>query len=75
MSASTVQDQARMAELRERGTYLGDRLRECDVVMKGGITSGVLYPLAVCELATHVPDAQRRRHLGRRHRGRRGRGR
>lgn len=24
---------------------------ECDVVMKGGITSGVLYPLAVCELA------------------------
>jgi Patatin-like phospholipase len=26
-----------------------DRL--CDVVMKGGITSGVVYPLAVCELA------------------------
>lgn len=26
--------------------------RECDVVMKGGITSGVLYPLAVCELAS-----------------------
>lgn len=25
---------------------------ECDVVMKGGITSGVLYPLAVCELAS-----------------------
>lgn len=25
--------------------------RECDVVMKGGITSGVVYPLAVCELA------------------------
>jgi hypothetical protein len=24
---------------------------ECDVVMKGGITSGVIYPLAVCELA------------------------
>ncbi|HEX5620745.1 MAG TPA: hypothetical protein VFX51_20155 [Solirubrobacteraceae bacterium] len=24
----------------------------CDVVMKGGITSGVVYPLAVCELAT-----------------------
>lgn len=24
---------------------------ECDVVMKGGITSGVVYPLAVCELA------------------------
>ncbi|HEU4539791.1 MAG TPA: hypothetical protein VFR23_01565 [Jiangellaceae bacterium] len=26
--------------------------RECDVVMKGGITSGVIYPLAVCQLAT-----------------------
>jgi predicted acylesterase/phospholipase RssA len=24
---------------------------ECDVIMKGGITSGVVYPLAVCELA------------------------
>lgn len=23
----------------------------CDVVMKGGITSGVVYPLAICELA------------------------
>jgi len=31
-------------------TYQAPR-RECDVVMKGGITSGVLYPLAVCELA------------------------
>ncbi len=26
--------------------------RQCDIVMKGGITSGVVYPLAVCELAT-----------------------
>ncbi len=25
--------------------------RRCDIVMKGGITSGVVYPLAVCELA------------------------
>ena len=25
---------------------------ECDLVMKGGITSGVIYPLAVCQLAT-----------------------
>jgi len=25
--------------------------RSCDVVMKGGITSGVVYPHAVCELA------------------------
>ena len=25
--------------------------RACDVVMKGGITSGVVYPHALCELA------------------------
>src|SRR3712207_2244044 len=25
--------------------------RQCDIVMKGGITSGVVYPKAVCELA------------------------
>ena len=25
---------------------------DCDILMKGGITSGVIYPLAVCELAT-----------------------
>jgi predicted acylesterase/phospholipase RssA len=25
--------------------------RRCDVVMKGGITSGVVYPLAICRLA------------------------
>ena len=30
---------------------LPERMRECDIVMKGGITSGVVYPLAVCELA------------------------
>ena len=23
----------------------------CDLVMKGGITSGITYPLAVCEIA------------------------
>ena len=27
-------------------------VKECDVVMKGGITSGVIYPHAVCQLAT-----------------------
>lgn len=26
-------------------------MRECDIVMKGGITSGVVYPLTVVELA------------------------
>lgn len=28
------------------------KLDECDLVMKGGITSGVVYPPAVLELAT-----------------------
>lgn len=26
-------------------------MKICDIVMKGGVTSGVVYPLAVCELA------------------------
>lgn len=26
-------------------------VKSCDIIMKGGITSGVVYPLAVCELA------------------------
>jgi predicted acylesterase/phospholipase RssA len=37
--------------LEDPKTY-GNTSLECDVVMKGGITSGVVYPLAVCELAT-----------------------
>lgn len=32
-------------------TYTPRPESECDIVMKGGITSGVVYPLAVCELA------------------------
>jgi predicted acylesterase/phospholipase RssA len=31
---------------------LGDDAPECDMVMKGGITSGVVYPRAACRLAT-----------------------
>lgn len=31
--------------------YVTDATRACDIVMKGGITSGVVYPLAICELA------------------------
>src|ERR1700722_9245436 len=27
--------------------------RYCDLVMKGGVTSGVVYPPAICELAQH----------------------
>jgi predicted acylesterase/phospholipase RssA len=32
--------------------YYANRPLTCDLVMKGGITSGVVYPLAVAELAT-----------------------
>ena len=32
------------------GRYDSAKL-ECDLVMKGGITSGVVYPLAVCRVA------------------------
>jgi hypothetical protein len=33
------------------GPEPGDSRLECDLVMKGGVTSGIVYPLAVCELA------------------------
>ena len=49
----------RSDRLGSREVYLHPEL-ECDVVMKGGITSGVLYPMAVCELAT----AYRLRNVG-----------
>src|SRR5262249_11769704 len=42
---------ATSAPLVERQSYATPDLA-FDVVMKGGITSGVVYPLAVCELAT-----------------------
>lgn len=32
-------------------TYPDNPPLECDIVMKGGITSGVIYPRAVCRLA------------------------
>jgi hypothetical protein len=38
------------SELERTETYRHP-VAECDVVMKGGITSGVVYPWAVCELA------------------------
>ena len=37
--------------LSEQSSYVAPT-KECDLVMKGGITSGVIYPLAVCRLAT-----------------------
>ena len=40
-------------DLGRQSSYdLGDHAPECDVVMKGGISSGVVYPRAVCRLAT-----------------------
>src|SRR6478609_2717303 len=42
----------RAKELRDASYPLrSDVTQECDLVMKGGITSGVVYPLAACELA------------------------
>ena len=40
-----------VAELATAATYPSEG-PEADLVMKGGITSGVVYPLAVCKLAT-----------------------
>ena len=28
-----------------------NELKKCDIVMKGGITSGIVYPALVCKLA------------------------
>jgi len=39
------------AEPSLRDSVVARPSRKCDIVMKGGITSGVVYPLAVCELA------------------------
>ena len=52
------------------GTRLAPPL-ECDLVMKGGITSGVVYPLAVTELAEVYRLRVGGRVLGRRDRRRR----
>ncbi len=41
----------RIEALEDPATYTPPAL-SCDVIMKGGITSGVVYPLAVAELAT-----------------------
>ena len=37
--------------LNETNTFPVSPERYCDIVMKGGVTSGIVYPLAVCELA------------------------
>ena len=41
------------AKLDDQATYQPIPDASCDVVMKGGITSGVIYPKAICELARH----------------------
>jgi hypothetical protein len=35
----------------EDGAEYASPTKLCDIVMKGGVTSGIVYPLAVCELA------------------------
>ena len=45
MSAQPISSEASQSETFANPT------RFCDLVMKGGITSGVIYPSAVCELA------------------------
>jgi predicted acylesterase/phospholipase RssA len=39
------------ASLEDPRTYPAEPPKICDIVMKGGVTSGVVYPQAVCELA------------------------
>jgi hypothetical protein len=43
-------DSAHLASIQDAAAYDAP-VRYCDIVMKGGITSGVIYPHAVCELA------------------------
>lgn len=37
----------------DKTSYPLDLARKCEVLMKGGITSGVIYPRAVCKLARY----------------------
>jgi hypothetical protein len=34
----------------EEGSVAGSAFKYCDLVMKGGITSGIVYPFAALEL-------------------------
>ncbi len=57
--SATTRTPQEVAHARQRAQELRDASypprsevrQECDLVMKGGITSGVVYPLAACELA------------------------
>lgn len=51
MTTQTAPPKATTDHLHRSSSY-DNAYRNCDVIMKGGITSGVVYPLAACELAT-----------------------
>lgn len=50
MTAETIHSED-VSDLSDANSYLPPPLRSCDLVMKGGITSGIVYPTAICELA------------------------
>src|SRR5215217_2488018 len=58
-AATTAQAAAEMhnLDLEDRSSYLHPKLT-CDLIMKGGITSGVVYPRAACRLATRYQFKQ-----------------
>ena len=43
-----------------------DGLKECDIIMKGGVTSGLVYPKAILKLLRSLPFSEHRRHFSRR---------
>lgn len=51
MSQENLEQARNRADELVEADYMPRPERECDIVMKGGITSGIVYPLAVCELA------------------------
>jgi predicted acylesterase/phospholipase RssA len=51
MADSDLEKAKRRAQELVDASYPPTPTQECDVVMKGGITSGIVYPLVVCELA------------------------
>lgn len=43
--------QRELGNATEKLEYMGDKQEECDLVMKGGVTSGIVYPPIVLKLA------------------------
>jgi hypothetical protein len=50
---TSVRRKKRFGSVRNTGRWEMDDRPTCDVIMKGGITSGVVYPPVVCGLARH----------------------